>query len=42
MGIKRRRILHRFQQYKLTLVTNAPKKLFQNKEFLNFTGGPPI
>jgi hypothetical protein len=25
MGIKRRRILRRFQKYKLVLVTNAPK-----------------
>jgi hypothetical protein len=41
MGIKRCKILCRFRKYKLTSVTNAPKKkLFQNKEFLNYTGAP--
>jgi hypothetical protein len=29
--IKRRRILCRFQKYKLPLVANAPKKLFPNQ-----------
>jgi hypothetical protein len=41
MGIKRRRILQRFQTWKLTLVTKCIlKKLFQKKEFLYYTGGP--
>jgi hypothetical protein len=34
VGIKRRRILHRFQNYKLTLVT---KRLFQDKDFRLYT-----
>jgi hypothetical protein len=41
MGIQRRRILHRFQKYKRTLVTKCTlKKLFKKKEFLYYTGGP--
>jgi hypothetical protein len=35
MGIKRRRILHRFQKYKFALVKNAPKKLFSKKQAIS-------
>jgi hypothetical protein len=41
MGIKRCRILRRFQKYKLTLVTKCTqKKIFQDKDFPQYTGGP--
>jgi hypothetical protein len=45
MGIKRRRILHRFQKYKLTLVTkceNAPEKVIPNIKFPSVHRGPPL
>jgi hypothetical protein len=43
MGIKRRRILCRFQKYKLTFVKNAPKKQFKNIDFLMYVHrGPPL
>jgi hypothetical protein len=43
MGIKRDRILRRFQKYKLTLVAKCTqKKLFKKKEFLFYTGGPCV
>jgi hypothetical protein len=32
IGIKRRRILHRFQKYKFTLVTKCNKKSYQQKK----------